>query len=104
MDAAARVLVEHLGLPSRLWPKLEETERWSSAHAVIDPDDQTNNDLVVYLSFQCSGISEITEAVNARLSAEWIATPVKLNDLDRLDKWSARLVADTELQATLCCQ
>ena len=101
IDAAARVLFEHLGLPSHLWPKLEETSRWSRPHAFIDPDERSNNDLIVYLSFQCSGISEITEAVDARLSAEWIPTPVKINDLGRFDKWSARLASDSALQAAL---
>jgi hypothetical protein len=102
MDAAARAMVEQLGLPGRLWPQLEEAARWSCARAVIEADEQTNDDLVVYLRFQCSGISEIADAVDAQLSAEWITTPIKFNDLERFDKWSARFVGDSALQAVLC--
>jgi hypothetical protein len=102
MDAAMRTLLEQFELPSHVHPLLDEAERWSTAQVEIDIDDEGNADLLVYLSFQCSEISEISDAIDARPSAEWMPTPIQLNDLDRFDKWSMRFVRDDELQGKLC--
>jgi len=102
MDAAVRTLLEQFELPNHVRPLLEEAGRWSPPLAIIDNGDRAGPDLAVYLSFRCAGISEITEAVGHRLSSEWLSMPIRLNDLNRFDKWSCRLAQDSQLQASLC--
>lgn len=100
-DAAARTLFEHLELPPNVRPRLEEMERWSRPQAVIDIDDHSIVELMIYLAFECTDIDEIEEAVRSRGSAEWFAYPIKINDIDRFDKWSKRLIEDEALKNAL---
>ena len=100
-DAAARVLLEQLELPARVRPKLEDHARWSAAQAVINTDDRNRLELMVYVRFECTDINEIREAIDARASSEWMSSPIKVNDLDRFDKWSTRFIEDGALRAAL---
>lgn len=105
LDAAIRTLFERFELPQHLRSVLEESSRWSDPRAVVKNGGgptSASPDLVVYLRFECSDVTEITDVIDARMSAEWLPLPVRLNDIERFDKWSARLVTDQDLQAQLC--
>jgi CDP-diacylglycerol pyrophosphatase len=59
------------------------------------------SDFVVYLSFKCADVAELIEAIDAQVATEWLPIPIKLNDVGRFSKWSARLITDARLQARL---
>ncbi|NLR72833.1 hypothetical protein HGI47_18315 [Novosphingobium sp. ERN07] len=102
-DAAARTLFEHFELPHHVRASVRDERRWSKPLAVIDrAHDVLETDILTYIGFQCAGISEITDAVEAWTACEWISFPAKFNDLSRFDKSSARVLSDAELQAALC--
>ncbi|WP_339709812.1 winged helix-turn-helix domain-containing protein [uncultured Sphingosinicella sp.] len=102
MDAAARTLLEHFELPHHVRALIEDDTRWSDPLAVIDEESEGRRaDLAVYMRFQCSGIAEITEAVEARASTGWLELPITLNNLERFDKWSLRLIADSNLRSAM---
>ena len=100
-DAAARELLDQFALPPHVRPRLEEPQRWSTAQAVIDADDRSRLELMVYVSFECTDITEIRDAIDLRASAEWLPAPIKVNDLERFDKWSTRFIEDDALREAL---
>ncbi|USU08828.1 winged helix-turn-helix domain-containing protein [Sphingomonadaceae bacterium OTU29MARTA1] len=103
IDAAMRTLLEAFDLPRNVVPTLEDADRWSAPHPIIDNDNQsTDLDLITYICFRCSGIDPILNAIEDRSTAEWVPAPITVNDLTRFDKWSARLIGDVNLQRSLC--
>lgn len=102
-DAAVRTILEAFDLPRGAVSALEEADRWSTPHPVIDLGSKPADvDLVTYICFQCSGISPILNAIENRATAEWVPAPISVNDVTRFDKWSARLIGDPKLQLALC--
>lgn len=102
MDAATRTLLEHFELPHHVRALLEDDARWSDPLAVIEEEREGRRaDLAVYLRFRCSGITEITDAVEARASTGWLELPISINNLERFDKWSLRLISDGNLRAAM---
>lgn len=102
-DAAARTLMQHLDLPRTLISRLEEAPRWSAPIVLYEKaEKQSADDLIVILAFQCSGISEVIEAIDVLAASEWLRFPIRVNDLGRFDRWSARLINDASLQLELC--
>jgi hypothetical protein len=101
-DAAVRTLMRHLDLPRILVSALEEVSRWSTPIALFDEcAEAAADDLITILPFRCSGIPEIVEAIDAMATSEWHHLPIRINDLDRLDRWSARVIRDASLQHTV---
>ena len=101
-DAGVRTLFETLSLPRHVLPVLEDASRWSKAEVVIDVAEDGDVALRVFVSFSCQDVREISDAVDLRVTAQWVSTPVRVNDLSRFDRWSARLIEDTDLQSRLC--
>jgi len=103
LDAASRTILEHFDLPRPVRRMLDDSSRWSPALAVIeDETDEIQANMITYISFQCSGITEIIDAINERVTSEWLTLPPKVNDLSRFDRSSARLIGDEKLQISLC--
>jgi hypothetical protein len=44
----------------------------------------------------------VTKAIDALATFEWNHLPIRSNDLDRFDRWSARLIGDASLQRAVC--
>ena len=102
-DAALRTLIEHFDLPGSAIAAVEEPWRWSHAHLLFDERDKPAvDDLMAIISFKCSGVVEVTSAVDALSSMEWLRLPIQANDLDRFDRWSSQIVGDAALQAEVC--
>ena len=102
-DAAVRTLIQSLALPSAAIEALEDISRWSAAIAFFEETEAPKiDDLVTILSFRCSGIPEIVDAIEDLATSEWLELPIRANDLDRFDRWSARLIEDASLQRTVC--
>jgi len=102
LEAATRTLLEQFDLPRDILPAIEDKSRWSKAHVIVDAKDDRKADLIVYLRFQCAGIREVFDAVNARPTAEWVPIPLRPNDVERFDKWSSHFIANASLQTELC--
>jgi hypothetical protein len=102
-DAAVRTLMQHLGLPRTLLSALEEASRWSAPIALYEEGEApAGDDLIALLAFRCSGIPEVVEALDALATSTWLHLPIRVNDLDRFDRWSARLIGDASLQFAVC--
>lgn len=102
-DAAVRTLLEAFDLPRGVVPAVEEADRWSAPHPSFDlGGEPADVDLVTYICFRCNGIGPILDAIDDRATSEWVSAPISVNDLNRFDKWSARLIADPKLQLALC--
>jgi len=102
-DAAVRALIQHLDLSPLLVSVLEEVSRWSAPIALFEEGDEpADDDLIAVLTFRCSGITEVIEAIDALATSEWHHLPIRLNDLGRFDRWSARVISDASLQFAVC--
>jgi len=102
-DAAVRTLMQHLDLPRMVISGLEEASRWSAPVALFEEGEEpAADDLIVILTFRCSGIPEIIEAIDAIPTSEWHSLPIRINDLTRFDRWSARVIRDASLQLAVC--
>lgn len=100
-EAATRTLLEQFELSRSVLDALDDTSRWSEAKALVECGDANIAKLVVFISFNCSDLTEITEAVNAKTTWGWLPFNSKPNDVSRFDTWSTRLIADSNLQITL---
>jgi hypothetical protein len=102
-DAAVRTLMQHLDLPWTLLSALEEVSRWSAPIALYEEAGKpTGDDLITILAFRCSGIPEVIEAIDALATSAWLHLPMRVNDLERFDRWSARMIGDASLQLAVC--
>lgn len=102
-DAAVRTLTQSLALPSTAIEALEDVSRWSAALALFEEAEAPKvDDLVAILSFRCSGIPEILNAIEDLATSEWLELPIRANDLERFDRWSARLIENVSLQHAVC--
>ncbi len=97
VEAATRTLLEQFESSSAVINALEDVSRWSEVTALVDDGDSTVADLIVFIGFDCSDLTEITEAVDASATRGWLAFNSRPNDLSRFDKWSARLIANQGL-------
>jgi len=102
-EAAVRTLMQQLDLPRMLVSALEEVSRWSAPIALFEEGEEpATDDLIAILAFLCAGIPEVVEAIDALATSEWHHLPIRINDLDRFDRWSARLIGDASLQLAIC--
>lgn len=98
VDAAVRTLMQHLDLHRMLISALEEVARWSTPITLFDEcEEAAIDDLITILPFRCSGIPEVVEAIDALAASEWHHLPIRINDLGRLERWSARVIGDVSL-------
>lgn len=104
-EAAVRTLMQHLDLPRMLVSALEEASRWSTPIALFDEcEEPASDDLITILPFRCSGIPEVVGAIDALAASEWHHLPIRINDLDRLERWSARVIGDASLHDAVFSQ
>jgi len=102
-DAAVRTIMQSLDLPRTLVSALEDVSRWSAPITLYEEGEEpAADDLIAILAFRCSGIPEVIKAIDAMATSEWHHLPIRTNDLDRFERWSARLIGDASLQLAVC--
>jgi hypothetical protein len=76
-DAAVRTLMQNLDVPRTLVSALEEVSRWSAPIVLYEQGEApAADDLKAILTFRCSGIPEVVEAIDARGTSEWHHLPI----------------------------
>jgi hypothetical protein len=98
IDAALRTLAESLNLPVEVLERLEPVRDPQDALVIFDEGKSPAvGDLMVIVTFDCSGAPEVLEATGRADLYQWKSIPMKANDLGRFDRWSARILADDAL-------
>ncbi len=99
MEAASRTVAEWLSLSPVALSRLRPLTTHRQAPILFEEGSEPMvDDLIVFLAFDCANVPEVVEATRDRASFDWQDLPVRANDLDRFDRWSARIVEDVSLQ------
>lgn len=103
VEAASRTLLERFDLPGHVLPELDDPTRWSEAKALVNGAAVGTGEveMMVFIGFQCAGLTEIADAIRASSTSYWLPLDARPNDLDRFDRWSSRLLDDPRLRAEL---
>lgn len=103
VEAAQRTLMERYDIPGKAASKLNDSNLWSQALAFVDAGDDKFGqlELMVFIRLQCGGLTDIVKAISASPTGEWLPSDLRPNDVDRFDRWSARLLNDFNFRASL---
>src|ERR1044072_3045159 len=98
-DAAFRTVAEYLELAPDLLRRVGPITSYDETIVIFEEGDEpAPDDLMIILSFDCSTVPEIAEATLRGDIYQWQRLPISANDLDRFDRWSARIISDAQLQ------
>lgn len=101
-DAALRTIAEWLDLSPAVLARLHPLKTYADTPVLFEErDEPASDDLVIIVSFDCSCAPEVVHATRLAGTYDWQQLPVRANDLDRFDRWSARILADVSLQAAV---
>ncbi len=99
MEAASRTVAEWLSLSPLILSRLRPLTAECRAPVLFEEGSEpAADDLMVFLAFDCADVPEVVEATRDRATFDWQHLPVRANDLDRFDRWSARILEDRSLQ------
>lgn len=99
VEAASRTVAEWLSIPPIVLSRLRLLTAQREAPVLFEEGcEPMVDDLVVFLAFDCANVPEIIEATRDRARFDWQHLPVRLNNLDRFDRWSTRILEDLSLQ------
>jgi hypothetical protein len=104
IDAAVRTVAEGLDLAPTVLVQLKPLRRFDDAIVLYEQHiEPSSDDLVVIVSLDCSQTPEVLEATQRPDTYQWQRLPLQVNNLDRFDRWSLRILADTALQREVVC-
>ena len=99
MEAASRTTAEWLSLSPVVVSRLQPLTTYREAPFLFEQRSQPSaDDLMMFVAFDCANVPEIIEATRDKALFDWQNLPVRANDLDRFDRWSARIIEDRSLQ------
>lgn len=101
-DAALRTISEWLTVSPTTLARLDPLKSYEDLPVLYEErGEPASDDMVIVLSFDCSRVPEVLEATKRSGTYDWQPLPLSANDLDRFDRWSARIIADPSLQAAV---
>jgi hypothetical protein len=101
-DAALRTISEWLRLSPRVLARLDPLGTYADAPVLYEQSGTpASDDLVIIVSFDCSRAPEVLEATRDSGNYDWQTLPLRVNDVNRFDRWSKRIVTDASLQTAI---